>query len=204
MRLLVLHAKFHCRGCVGAIDGTHIATILPSKDQAIAYYDYKGNYSVIMVAIVDHLGLFRWISVGSPGSDNDSAIFRRSSLWKSAVEEVRADEARTVLPAGRPREFKKGTYLVGDKAFALTPFLMKPYFETDMRDEPGSSAMSKRYYNYLHSSTRFGVEHAFGRLKAKFPVRKPSLYCRDLFAASVLLFVVPCQQLFGPSRAPFP
>jgi len=125
-----------------------------------------GNYSVIILAIVDDRGLFRYLDIGQTGSNNDSGIFRRTGLWDRAMKEVRADDAGRRLP--RRLAFPQGKHLVGDKAFALTPFLMKPYGEGQITGATASQECNMRFYNYLHSSTRFVVEHAFGRLKAKF------------------------------------
>ncbi|KAL3195898.1 hypothetical protein MRX96_045479 [Rhipicephalus microplus] len=51
---------------VGALDGCHF-TVSPPKKYASDYYNYKGWYSMILLALVDHRYRFRYTNVGSPG-----------------------------------------------------------------------------------------------------------------------------------------
>ncbi|KAL1445306.1 hypothetical protein MTO96_045091 [Rhipicephalus appendiculatus] len=51
---------------IGALDGCHFAVSPPKKD-AVDYYNYKGWYNIILLALVDHLYRFRYLHVGSPG-----------------------------------------------------------------------------------------------------------------------------------------
>jgi len=52
--------------------------------------------------------------------------------------------------------------ILGDLAFALSKWLMKPY--TDR----GSLTWDESSFNIKHSTTRLVVENAFGRLKGRF------------------------------------
>lgn len=60
-----------------------------------------------------------------------------------------------------------GGCILGDSAFAESPWLRTPI--------PAPSTRSERFFNWKHSSIRFRVEHAFGRLKWKFPALKRGL-----------------------------
>lgn len=60
---------------VGALDGCHIE-ICPPKEYAADYHNYKGWYSMILLAVVDHNYKFLYANVGSPGRNHDSAVFR--------------------------------------------------------------------------------------------------------------------------------
>ena len=46
--------------CLGAIDGCHIA-VSPPKEQATDYYNYKGWYRVVLLAVVDSKYRFRYV-----------------------------------------------------------------------------------------------------------------------------------------------
>ena len=64
----------------GAIDGSHIPIIRPGKS-ASDYYNRKGYYSIIVQALVDHLGLFMDVCIGWPGKVHDARVFANSSLY---------------------------------------------------------------------------------------------------------------------------
>jgi DDE superfamily endonuclease len=75
--------------------------------------------------------------------------------------------------------FHNGNFLVGDKAYPLSEFLLPPFkrYEGQQADE--------RLYNYLHSSTRMIVENAFGKLKARFRRLKTNLFFKSIEADCV-------------------
>ncbi|KAL3194663.1 hypothetical protein MRX96_046009 [Rhipicephalus microplus] len=64
---------------VGALDGCHFP-ISPPKEHATDYYNYKGWYSIILLALVDHRYRFRYINVGAPGRCHDSHVFGYSRI----------------------------------------------------------------------------------------------------------------------------
>ena len=64
----------------GAIDGSHIPIIRPDES-ASDYYNRKGYYSIIVQALVDHLGLFTDVCIGWPGKVHDARVFANSSLY---------------------------------------------------------------------------------------------------------------------------
>jgi hypothetical protein len=63
----------HFQGCIGAIDGTHIPAIVPTKDQ-IRYIGRKGfaTQNVMLVCNLDML--FTFVVVGWPGTAHDTRI----------------------------------------------------------------------------------------------------------------------------------
>ncbi|KAL1484694.1 hypothetical protein MTO96_032431 [Rhipicephalus appendiculatus] len=62
---------------VGALDGCHIE-VCPPKEHDTDYYNYKGWYSTILLAVVDHRYKFMFTNVGSAGRMHDAAMFERS------------------------------------------------------------------------------------------------------------------------------
>ena len=68
----------------GAIDGTHIVIIRPD-DCASDYYNRKGQYSIIMQAMVDFRGLFLDVYIGWPGKVHDARVFANSSLYRRGM-----------------------------------------------------------------------------------------------------------------------
>ena len=64
---------------VGALDGKHIAIKKPKKSGS-EYVNYKGYFSLVLLALVDADYKFLWVNVGSSGSSSDAQIFNRSKL----------------------------------------------------------------------------------------------------------------------------
>lgn len=96
----------------GAIDGKHIVMECPSNSGS-NYYNYKGTFSIVLLALVDHNYNFTCIDIGSYGSNSDGGIFAKSAL-KKALEENKLN-----MP--------HGSLILGDEAFPLETYLMKPF-----------------------------------------------------------------------------
>ncbi len=92
-----------------------------------------------------------------PGKAHDARVFANSGFYdrvsnnNGVIENCpRLINGVTVQPL-----------LLGDPAYPLLPWVMKPF--------PGFSLpYKKESFNFKHSSTRMGVEDAFGRLKGRF------------------------------------
>ncbi|CAM9442366.1 unnamed protein product [Ectocarpus fasciculatus] len=148
------------RNVIGGIDGSHIKIPSPGDDLDLAYYNYKKFYSLVLLAIVDNRGIFRWFTSNAPGSSGDSGILQATSLYRRAKAEEKKPPAERQL-------FANGACILGDSAFAEGPWLRTPFLLPSTRVQ--------RYYNFKHSSMRMRVEHAFGRLKWKFLVLQRGL-----------------------------
>lgn len=143
--------------CLGAIDGKHVA-IMKSPNSSSIYYNYKKFFSVILMGIVDHSYKFLVSAIGAPGSAGDGGMFQRMDFW------ARMEEGRLGIPpsASIPGEDTNLPYfLVGDAAFPLRIWLMKPYPNCTLSHE-------KLVYNYRISRARRIVENAFGILSARY------------------------------------
>lgn len=77
------------------------------------FYDYKKNFSIILLAIVDANYNFIYVDVGTNGRANDAAAYEKCT-FNDAL-------SRGVLDV--PDE----GILVADDAFSLTTKIMKPY-----------------------------------------------------------------------------
>ncbi|KAL1447466.1 hypothetical protein MTO96_044281 [Rhipicephalus appendiculatus] len=139
---------------VGALDGCHFP-VSPPKKHASDYYNYKGWYSMILLALVDHRYRFRYTNVGSPGRCHDSFVYGRSALCRAIETGAFKRPTATIEGVCVP------PIVLCDQAFALSPNLQKPYANA----QPDTQ---ERAYNYNLSKTRRVVENAFGRVKARF------------------------------------
>jgi nuclease HARBI1 len=128
-------------GVLGCIDGTLIRIKRP-KENENEYVGRKEGHRVNIQAVALPDGSFSNVVARYPGSAHDSRVFRESSLHMDLV-------------AGR----KEGL-LIGDSAYALSPFLMKPL--TNPRTQP------ERNYQESLLATRATVERNFGQLKGRF------------------------------------
>ena len=95
---------------------------------------------------------------GYPGSMHDARVLRRSTIFQRA-ENGNILTQPTVNVTGHDI----GPYLLGDSAYPLSPWLMKPYPE-GTRD-PREIAFNKEL-----SSARVKVECAFGVLKSRWRI----------------------------------
>ena len=165
---------------VGAVDGTHIPILKP-QESAADYYNRKGFYSILMQALVDFRGLFMNVNIGWPGKVHDARVFVNSTCYRKASNE-------TLFPDWKRRIGGVDVPLVilGDPAYPLLPWLMKPYVE-----HAGSSHQD-RYFNYRQSRARMCVENAFGRLKGRWRCLLKRMDCStsnvpNIVAACVVL-----------------
>ena len=142
--------------CVGAIDGSHIPIQAPA-DCPKDYYNRKGFHSILMQGLVDHRYCFMDINVGWPGSVHDARVLANSELFQKG-------ESGTLFPQ-RPKKINNvmvPLVIVGDPAYPLLPWMMKPYTDTGRLSRQQSS------FNYRLSRARVVTENAFGRLKGRW------------------------------------
>ena len=76
--------------CLGAIDGKHV-TLLSTEHSGSTFYNYKGFYSVVLLAVADSNYRFLFVDVGSVGKSGDPTVFKgtlllarrlKKALWK--------------------------------------------------------------------------------------------------------------------------
>ncbi|XP_011684617.1 PREDICTED: uncharacterized protein LOC105447969 [Wasmannia auropunctata] len=146
--------KWHFPHCVGAIDGKHVVIQCPDNAGS-EYYNYKGSHSIILLAVSDANYIIRYVDIGVPGRQGDAHVFKNSSVG------LLLERNQFHLPPPEPL-YEDGPILpfvlVGDEAFPLTAYMMRPY--------PGKNELivDKRIYNYRLSRARRTVENVFGIL----------------------------------------
>ncbi|CAF4890583.1 unnamed protein product [Pieris macdunnoughi] len=85
------------------------------------YFNYKKTFSVVLMALVDANYNFTIVNVGSYGKNSDGGIFANSNLGKELQRK------NLSLPASyRPGSSTAPYVLVGDEAFPLKTYLMRP------------------------------------------------------------------------------
>ena len=126
-------------------------------DNPLDYFNRKGWHSIVLQALVDHEYKFMNTNVGWPGSVHDARILANSKVYVKG-------ESGDLVPRGMRRingvDVPIG--ILGDPAYPLLPWLMKPYPAT------GSLSCKQKIFNYQLSRARMVVECAFGRLKGRW------------------------------------
>ena len=118
-----LRNRWNVPHAVGALDGKRIAT-KKHKKSGSEYFNYKGYFYLVLLALVNADYKFLWVNVGAGGSSSDAQIFKCIKLKR------RNENGRLGLPP--PEPLGPGGpdlhyFLLGDNAFALIPWLTKPY-----------------------------------------------------------------------------
>lgn len=141
--------RWNFPNCCGAIDGKHVV-IKKVPNSGSEFYNYKGTFSVILLASVDANYCFRYIDVGTNGRANDAAVFSKSSLNDALQENI--------------LDFPENGVFVADDAFPLTTKILKPF----ARNAPLTK--KQKIFNYRLSRARRIVENAFGILVSRFRI----------------------------------
>ncbi|XP_068224325.1 putative nuclease HARBI1 [Palaemon carinicauda] len=145
--------------CLGAIDGKHIVIRQPPGSGSY-FYNYKGTYSIILMAICDANSNFIYVDVGVNGRVSDGGVWANTSISQSIVNHTAGLPEDTKLPGSdKTLPF---VFLVDD-AFPLQRHIMKPY-------PYQKQTTSERIFSYRLSRERRTVENGFGMLANRFRV----------------------------------
>ncbi|OXA55620.1 putative nuclease HARBI1 [Folsomia candida] len=149
--------RWNFPNCVGAVDGKHCRIQAPNFSGS-TYHNYKGFFSIVLMAVVDHKYKFSAVDIGASGSQSDGGVFGRSEIGKRLENgKLGLPEPKIVGPHLQPH------VIVADDAFALKPYMMKPF--------PGKFlTLERRIYNYRLSRARNVSENAFGMLAARWRI----------------------------------
>lgn len=152
--------RWNFPNCIGSIDGKHVVVQAPPSSGS-QFFNYKGTYSLVLLAVVDANYNFRVVDVGAYGRASDGGTLRESAFGKSLQDGTSSIPPAAALP-GADHLGQVPHVFVGDEAFPLKPNLMRPYAG---RQDPGSPT---RIFNYRLSRARLVVECTFGILCARW------------------------------------
>ena len=149
--------------CWVAFDGCRIPIKCPpgGLEACKEYHNFKKNYSIVLMAMVDSNYYFVWGSCGYPGNSYDAIIFRYTNLWNLIPDGLLPNVSKAVGEVNVP------PLIIADSAFLLRTWLMKPYTNDVLSPQ-------ERYFNYRLSRGRSCMvnEGAYGQLKGKTKVTK--------------------------------
>ena len=114
----------------------------------------KGWFSVLQLQALP----FLHVDVGAPDAGSNGGVFAGMELKECFEDGSIGLPPPCPLPGG---DTDVGYYMVGDDAFPLRPWLMKPLPQQHTNNE-------QRIYNYRISRAHRVVENAFGILTARY------------------------------------
>jgi hypothetical protein len=161
--------------CLGALDGKHVVMQCPANTGS-TFYNYKGTFSIVLMALVDANYNFIYAHVGCQGRISDGGVFNATPFSSLLYQD------KLSIPNPEPlsgRIIPTPYVIVADEAFPLKENIMKPY--------PGPLQESpRRIFNYRLSRARRVVENTFGLLCSVFRLfRKP--LCLNVKNAEVVV-----------------
>ena len=96
------------------------------------YQNYKGFHLIVLLVLVDGDYKFLWVDLGAAGSSSDAQIFKHSDL-RHEIEDgtIGFPESESLVDDGP----KVNYFILGDNAFHLKLWLMKPCSRHGMEPE---------------------------------------------------------------------
>ena len=177
------NSRWNMPNCIGALDGKHIIM------QAVAntgstYYNYKGENSIVLMALVDAHRRFIYVDIGCNGRVSDGGVWDTTSLATNLKDIT--NPLHIPSPIELPgRSLKIPYFIVADAAFPFKNYIMRPFPSRNLN-------RTKRIFNYRQRRARMNVENAFGILSSRFQIFKRKL---NLSPAKVDLFTLTCCSL---------
>ncbi|XP_068235685.1 putative nuclease HARBI1 [Palaemon carinicauda] len=83
--------------CLGAIDGKHIVIRQPPGSGSY-FYNYKGTYSIILMAICDANSNFIYVDFGVNGRVSDGGVWANTSISQRIINHTAGLPEDTKLP----------------------------------------------------------------------------------------------------------
>ncbi|XP_046145842.1 uncharacterized protein LOC114881191 [Osmia bicornis bicornis] len=141
---------------IGAVDGKHVMIQAP-WNSGTEYHNYKNFFSIVLFALVDADYNFMYVDVGCQGRISDGGVFKNTNLYKKLENNTSNIPTPSALLVSY--SLKIPYMILGDKAFALNQYTMRPF---EGNPERGSI---ERIFNYRHSRARkvVGLYQKVGR-----------------------------------------
>lgn len=155
------YERWQFPNCYAGADGKHVGILCPEHSGS-QYYNYKGFFSIVLLAFVDYDYKFLIAEVGCQGRISDGGVYRNSEFYKALQnQELNLPEPMPLPKSDDPFWDSADAndcvpmVFVADDAFPLTVNSMKPYGGKFLSD-------LQRIFDYRLSRLRRVTENAFG------------------------------------------
>ena len=102
--------KWNFPNCIGALDRKHIVNQAPHNSGSL-FFNYKGTFSLVLMALVDTDYRFVFVDIGDYGSNADGAVFKNSTFGEAFINGQLNVPPPKPLPL--PRRWNTTTLLCG-------------------------------------------------------------------------------------------
>lgn len=138
-----------------ALDGRHIRIECP-KNSGTLYYNYKGFFSIVLLAIYDANYCFTMYDLGQMEATMifecaKTPLFQHIQKWVSALKKAPFVPDESDIEG--TETFELPYYLVGDEIFPLNEWLIRPYPGPLVED-------ATKIFNYRLSKARRTIKNA--------------------------------------------
>ena len=116
--------RWNLPNCIVALDGKHVNIDIGNAGST--YFNYKGTNSIVFMALVDAHRRFIYVDIGCNGRISDAGVWSRTKLSALLMDENNLLNIPP-LKALPGRELKIPHFIVGDEAFPLKSYIMRPY-----------------------------------------------------------------------------
>ncbi|XP_068103425.1 putative nuclease HARBI1 [Hyperolius riggenbachi] len=161
--------------CGGALDGKHVRIAAPAKSGSM-YYNYKGFFSIILMAVANAKYEFVMVDVGKPGRMSDGGVLERTVFGRRLKDKLLR------LPNNDQTVHGLNFNFVADEAFALGENMLRPFPFRGLTEQ-------RKIFNYRLSRARRVVENAFGIMAQRFRIFHT---CMNVAPAKVEKIVFAC------------
>ena len=178
-------AKWNLPYVIGALDCKHIRVRSPDNTGSL-YYNYKGFFSMVFLAVCDANYCFTMFDMGQYGSNNDSGVLNSSEMGKKLEQCALNIPCATTLNGCLydPLPY----FLIVDEIFPLKTYLMRPC--------PGSALTEKKSVYYRYARACRVIENCCGILAARWRIfntpinAKPeNVQCGVPIEKTILLYI---------------
>ena len=157
--------RWNFPNCMGALDGKHVQIKCPNRSGS-KYYNYKGHFSLVLLALCDADYKFTFVDIGDYGHQADGSIFKRSIFGQAFMNgrlDVPPEKELPNYPQGGPCPH----CIVADEAFPLRGDIMRPY---PRGGHEHRLDYDKQIFNYRLCRARRIIENAFGILVQRWRI----------------------------------
>ncbi|XP_035919354.1 protein ANTAGONIST OF LIKE HETEROCHROMATIN PROTEIN 1-like [Anopheles stephensi] len=173
--------KWNFPHAIASIDGKHVSIKAPSNSGS-QFFNYKKTFSIVLLAMVDANYNFLFVDVGCQGRISDGGVLANSLIYHKLERNELNIPPPEILQV--PYQIKVPYYLLGDQAFAMKEYCLRPFGGMHAADSV------ERHFNYRHSRARRTVENAFGILSQVFRVFLKPIELEPPVAEKVVLAAV--------------